>query len=82
MSLIGKRVRTSEYVFGSHSTIIHIDGIVIDKIQSTIIKKNDMPSGHGGSISLEQYFVVDYYLIKTAKGIEKTLCSNLVEIFE
>ena len=79
--MIGKKVKVSEYNRNGGNDR-QFEGVILDKIQMIISEKVYVASGKGGVIDVEQYFVVDHYLIQTKDYITTARCHAVIKIIE
>ena len=69
----------SFYKYGQDSYLSK--GVVLDKILYREKVRNEMPSGHGGTVLCNQYIICDHYLIHVEKeGIFCVPCGNVKQI--
>lgn len=74
MSIIGKMV--SYY----NDELIEKTGVVIDKYMGTKLAKMEYPSGEGGSIDVEQFISVEYYIVSSGELLYHAECSRVRKI--
>jgi hypothetical protein len=72
-------------LIGRHVIVEGIKGLVVEKYRGLSREKEDAPSGHGGSMEINVFKSIDFYMIQTENDLIKvkaTKISKILPLFE